>query len=343
MHNGYPVLDVHGHVTVPQAANAQLVMMLGSNTPAASAIGQPQAGPAGVTPEEFRAAADRHAAYMDERNIDVQIIGPRPFLMMGWMEDHLLPAWTRYVNDMIHQQVTFHPGRFLGACQLPQVSDAPDLANCLDELNRCVTEYGFVAAYVSPDPAGRRTTPGMHEPYWFPLYERAQELGVPLIVHGTNSLDRRYRVVPHNYQLGFLTEQYLAGQFLGHGDVFERFPELKVIICHCGGALNRFIPTDFHLPQKDLSQNLFYDTCGYDTIFLEAAIKQRGIPQLCFGTEAPGSGRTVRPETGRTSDDLVPVIDGFDFLTGEDKKTIFNENPARIVPAFAKALSAGRG
>jgi predicted TIM-barrel fold metal-dependent hydrolase len=339
MYNELPVLDVHGHVTVPQAANAQLVMWLGSNTPGASPIGQAEAGPAGVTEEQIRAAAARHVAYMDERAIDVQVIGPRPFLMMGWMEDHLLPAWTRYVNDMIHQQVTFHPDRFLGACQLPQISSAPDLSNCLDELNRCVTEYGFAAAYVSPDPAGRRTTPGMHEAYWYPLYERAQELGIPLIVHGTNSLDRRYRVVPHNYQLGFLTEQYLAGQFLSHGDVFERFPELRVIICHCGGALDRFIPTDHHIAQKDLSDNLFYDTCGYDKIFLEAAIKQRGVASMAFGTEAPGSGRAVRPETGRTSDDLVPVIDAFDFLSGDDKKAIFNENPAKVVPAFRKITS----
>ena len=42
---------------------------------------------------------------MDERNIDVQIIGPRPFMMMGWMQPHLLPAWTRFVNDCIHKQV----------------------------------------------------------------------------------------------------------------------------------------------------------------------------------------------------------------------------------------------
>ena len=167
----------------------------------------------------------------------------------------------------------------------------------------------------------------MHEPYWFPLYARAQELGIPLIVHGTNSLDPRFRVVPHNYQLGFLTEQYLAGQFLSHGDVFARFPELKVIICHCGGALDRFIPTDHHLAQKDLSSNLFYDTCGYDLNFLEAAIKQRGVPRMLFGTEAPGSGRAVRPETGRTSDDLVPVIETFDFLTEEDKIKIFNDEP----------------
>jgi predicted TIM-barrel fold metal-dependent hydrolase len=228
------------------------------------------------------------------------------------------------------------PDRFLGAAMLPQLSDAPDLSNCLDELNRCVTELGFAAAYVSPDPAGRRTTPGMHEPYWYPLYARAQELGIPLIVHGTNSLDPRFRVVPHNYQLGFYTEQYLAGQFLSHGDVFERFPELKVIICHCGGGLDRFIPTDHHIAQKDLSENLFYDTCAYDLNFLEAAIKQRGVPRLLFGTEAPGSGRAVRPETGRTSDDLVPIIGAFDFITEDDKIKIFNENPARVVPALAK-------
>jgi predicted TIM-barrel fold metal-dependent hydrolase len=336
MYRNTKVLDVHGHVSVPQEANAPLVFMMGSNTPFAGLSGT------AVSEEDFRAAAARHVSYLDERAIDVQVIGPRPFLMLGWMEDHLLPAWTSYVNDMIHQQCVFFPDRFLGACQLPQVSDAPDTTHCLAELDRCVRDHGFVAAYVSPDPAGRRTTPGMHEPYWFPLYERCQELDLPLIVHGTNSLDRRFRVVPHNYQLGFLTEQYLAGQFLSHGDVFERFPALRIVVCHCGGALNRFIPTDPHIAQKDLSANLFYDTCGYDEIFLSAAIRQRGVSQMCFGTEAPGSGRAVRPETGRTCDDLVPVIDSFDFLSEQDKITIFHENPARVVPGLAKhAASAG--
>jgi predicted TIM-barrel fold metal-dependent hydrolase len=335
MYQNTKVLDVHGHVSVPPSANALLPLMLGANTPMPSPLSEPGAR-ATATEEEFRKAAAGHVAYMDERNIDVQIIGPRPFMMLGWMEPHLLPAWTRYVNDMIHQQVSWHPDRFLGACQLPQISAAEDLSGCLDELNRCVQEYGFIAAYVSPDPAGRRTTPGMHEPYWFPLYERVQEIGIPLIVHGTNSLDPRYRVVPHNYQLGFLTEQYLAGQFLSHGDVFERYPELKVVICHCGGALNRFIPTDHHIAQKDLSRNLYYDTCGYDTLFLEAAIKQRGVSQMLFGTEAPGSGRAVRPETGKTSDDLVPVISGYEFLTEQDKIDIFNGNPAKVFPAMTK-------
>ena len=129
MYSGVPVLDVHGHVSVPFSANSFLVLMMGSNTPMASPIGQDRAGPAAVSVEEFRAAALGHVRYMDERNIDVQIIGPRPFLMMGWMEEHLLPAWTRYVNDMIQQQCAMFPDRFLGAAMLPQVSDAPDLSN----------------------------------------------------------------------------------------------------------------------------------------------------------------------------------------------------------------------
>jgi len=37
-----------------------------------------------------------------------------------------------------------------------------------------------------------------------------------------------------------------------------------------------------------------------------------------------------------TSDDLVPVIDTFDFLTEDDKIKIFHENPARVIPALGK-------
>jgi len=336
MYNGLPVFDVHGHMSAPQATYGQAMFMLASNQPLQSRIGKGGGGKRDVPVEEYRAAAQTHINVMDDRNIDVQIIGPRPFMVLGWMQDHLIPGWARFVNDITHQQVGFFPARLLGAAQLPLLARAADTANCIPELDRCVQELGFAAAYVSPDPGGNRETPGMHEPYWYPLYERCQELGVTIIVHGTNALDPRYRVVPQNYQLGFLTEQYLAGQFLSHSDVFDRYPELRVLICHCGGALDRWIPTDPHLAQKDLSRNLFYDTCAYDVNFLEAAIKQRGVSRLCFGTEAPGSGGAVRPETGRPGDDLLPVIDSFGFLSEQDKFDLVHHNPVRLFPGLAK-------
>ncbi|MCD4534283.1 amidohydrolase [Nocardioides sp. cx-169] len=329
------VLDVHGHVSAPPAAYYMAVAMLGSNQPMPSNIGKQ--GGKGATEEEFRKAAQVHVDYIDARNIDVQVLGPRPYLQFGWMEPHITPGWTRYVNDMIAQQVSFHPDRFVGAAQLPMIAGEPDTKHVLAELDRCVNELGFVAAYVSPDVSGTRQQPGMDSRWFDDLYAAAQDYDIPLIVHGTNTLDPRFRDVPMNYQLAFLTEQYLAGQFLSHGDVFERFPRLRIIICHCGGALDRFISTDQHIAQKDLSENLFYDSCGYDLNFLEAAIKQRGVPRMVFGTEAPGSGGAVRPETGRTSDDLVPVLDSFGFLSDEDRTRILHDNPLKVVPGMARA------
>jgi predicted TIM-barrel fold metal-dependent hydrolase len=168
----------------------------------------------------------------------------------------------------------------------------------------------------------------MHEPYWFPLYDKCQALGLPLIVHGTNTQDPRHRIIP----LGYFIEEYWASQFLSHGDVFDRYPELRVVISHCGAGLHRHPPTDRHLAQKDLSRNLFYDTSAYDVNFLEAGLKQHGVAQSLFGTEAPGSGGFPRPDTGLPHDDLVPVISSFSFLSEEDRLCIFNRNPARLFP-----------
>jgi predicted TIM-barrel fold metal-dependent hydrolase len=338
MYNGVKVLDVHSHVTVPQGANGVLVSILGSNSPQPSTFlkaGKGLPSQFRITDEDFRWAAQTHVDYIDERNIDVQVIGPRPFIQFGWMEDHLNESWCREVNEMIHQQCMYYPDRFLGACQIPLVASYESTANCLPELRRCVDEYGFVATYVTPDPSGRRDAPGMHEPYWYPLYEECEGRGLPIIVHASNMLDPRLRVIPSNYQMAFYSEQFFATQILGHSDVFDRFPKLKVIVCHCGGGLDRFIKGDRHLPTRDTSPNLFFDTNAPEINYLTAAIRQKGVDQMCFGVEAPGSSRHPR-ENGVPGDDLVPVIAGFDWLTEEDKIKIFHDNPAKVIPQLGQ-------
>ncbi len=336
MYGDTPVLDVHGHVSHPWGGmGQQLLFMQAQNAPMPSPIGTPGADAAGLGEEAFAVSVGRHVEQLDDRRIDRQVIGPRPFMMQGFIGQNLLPAWTRLVNDAIHQQCRMEPNRFLGACQLPQNIHEPDTTHCLAELRRCVDELGFVGVYVSPDPEGRRNGPGMAEPYWYPLYAECEERQLPIVVHGTNCLDPRFAPVPANYQLGFVAEQYWANQILSHSDVFERFPGLQVIICHCGGALDRWIPNDPHLSQKDLVDNLFYDTCAHDAPYLECAIKQRTAKRLCFGSEVPGSGGALRLDTGRPADDLIPIIGGFEWLSEADKVTIFHDNPARLFPRLA--------
>jgi predicted TIM-barrel fold metal-dependent hydrolase len=343
LHDGTKVLDVHGHVSVPGSANTYAATLLATN----SLNHSPLLGGRGAGPseEQYRAAAARHVAYMDERDIDVQIIGPRPFMMLGQvMPRYSMELWTEHVNATIAQQVDFFPDRFVGACQLPQDCDAKDSAHMLSVLESSVRDHGFAATYVSPDPLGRRTTPGMNEPYWYPLYEKCVELDVAIIVHGTNTADPRHFVVPNNYQVGFVVEQFLAQQILSNSDVFERYPTLRVVICHCGGSLDRFLRSDHrHVSQKDLSGNLFYDTCAHDTDYLTAAIRQRGVAQMVFGSEAPGAGDAPRQAgegPGKTADDLLPVLDSFDWLSAEDMTWIVNTNPSRVFPALAKFAAA---
>ena len=338
MYHDHPVYDVHGHVTVPQASHSFVATLLATNSLVHSPL---LTGGAGPSLEDYREAAQRHVTYMDERDIDVQVIGPRPFMVLGQvLQPYSMKLWAEHVNATIAQQVELFPDRFLGAAMLPQDSDAADASHMVETLRSCVTERGFVAAYLAPDPKGERSTPGLNEAYWYPLYENCVDLSVPIIIHGTNTSDPRHYIVPQNYQLGFVMEQYLATQILSHSDVFERFPALQVIVCHCGGALQRFLKSDSHRSQRDLSNNLFFDTCAHDLDFLTAAIRQNGVANTAFGTEAPGSGGATRQAgegPGKTGDDLVPVLDSFEWLSDADRKAILHDNPLRLVPAFANA------
>lgn len=354
------VLDVHGHLRAIGPTSTFLALLLGSNTAFPSPI-RPAAGTPDTsrmlplkrdemlpmtTDEDFRQAAEKHAKYLEERNIDAQIVGPHPVEVHGWLPPHLFAAWTSYVNDMIFKICQARPDRFVGAAQLPQRADAGDAAHMIPELERCLQQYGFVATYVSPDPTGDRDTPGLHEHYWDPLYEYCADRSVPIIVHATGSRDRRFVGIPHSSQLSFVTEHYFATMFLRHSDVFARHPALRILVCHCGGALDRFtresVIVSPHADQ-DLSNNLFFDTCAYDVDFLAAAIKQRTPEQMCFGSEAPGAGFAIRADTGRTADDMVPVFaedERLAFLTDPQRNAILSDNPLRFCPDLADPIGA---
>jgi len=327
------IIDCHGHyTTAPKELEAY---RKGQQDGLKDPNHVPSKGTLKITDDQIRESLEGAQLKMQrDRGSDITIFSPRAVGMGHHIGNETTSKnWTEHCNELIHRCVSLYPKNFVGVCQLPQ---SPGVApkNCIPELERCVNELGFGAIYLSPEPSGDRKAPGMNEPYWYPVYEYAQKHDLPIIVHGTNCNDTRLYPIPENYQVGFVWEQFLAMQLLSHSDVFDKFPDLRVCVCHAGGALNRFIKTDHHLGQRDTTKNLFFDTCVLDIPVLEAAIKQKGLTNTCFGTEAPGSGGAVRPETGKTSDDLVPVISSFGFLSEEDKIAIFNKNPLRFCKTF---------
>jgi len=226
MYDGQRVIDVHGHMSTPPHFRAFAYNMIALR----STEGSPN-----ISDQLMQTALDRHLRIMDERNIDVQMISPRPVAMMHWETKPLVKRWTEVTNDVIYQQPKMHSDRYVGVAQLPQ-HQSVDTNNCLVELDRCVQEMNFVGALVNPDPGADRLTPGMDQDYWFPLYKRAAELQVPLIVHPAIIRDPRLENIPHSYQYNNLTEESLAKLLLEHSDVFERFPSLMVVIAEGGFA-----------------------------------------------------------------------------------------------------------
>ena len=294
MHNGYKVVDVHGHMTTPAGFRQFLAEIVSQNTPGRKLE---------MTDEQLENAQQRHLKFMDDRNIDIQLIGPRPIAMWHWMRPFLQEFWAKTTNDVIARIVKLHPDRFRGMAQLPQYRDK-DTRNCLPEFERCVKELGFVGAYLNPDPAGDKQTPGVHEEYWYPLYEKADRTRRA----ADDSPIDQLRPAPGNYS-GQLPDEQLSRRVRRHAALFAQqclrdFSQAKNyhLPLRRRTRIALFRPIN-HVGQGDSSKNLFYDSCVYDEHYLEAAIKQRGVDQMLFGTESPGSGGAVRPETGKPSDD----------------------------------------
>lgn len=362
MFNGTTVIDVHGHLSSPPQVRGYAYNLIALRSPGDGALV--------LKDSDVEGARSRHLRLLDERAIDVQLISPRPAAMMHWERPFIVQAWTRTTNDLIAQMCRLSPDRFRGVGQLPQNVDL-DTSNCLEELERCVQKLGFVAVTVNPDPGADSRAPGMDDAYWHPLYQRAAELGVTLIVHPSISRDPRIEPLSHSYQFNNLVQETLATSLLEHSDVFSLFPDLKVVVCHCGGAPRRLLAEGDILdhvglpgqaiatsgeqpggqvgmttvvaesgPRASLDDNLFFDTCSYDPFFLTAALRQRGTHRFVFGTEAPGSGsHLINPRSGRPADDLLATLQSLDFLGEDDICAMVHDNPLRVFPLLAKELA----
>jgi 4-oxalmesaconate hydratase len=248
-------------------------------------------------------------------------------------------SWTTYVNDIIHRQVGLHPDRFRGVAGLPQFR-VTDLGPAIAELERTVTDLGFVGCLLNPDPCeGDGTSvPGLGDRYWYPLYEKLCELDVPALIHSASCSSPR-----ESYSLHFINEESIAVLGLVNSQVFDDFPTLKVVVAHGGGAipyqLGRFRAGGLKSGQVDFTvrlRRLWFDTVLYSADGLELLFKVVGPDRCLFGTEAPGTGAAVDPATGLSLDDLKPVIDGLSTITDDDRRLIFEEN-ARAV--YGRAFS----
>ena len=323
------IIDVHGHLSAPTEVYAYKAGLLSHHL-------QPNTGVPLVTEERLHESGEGHVRQLKELGIDMQVLSPRPYQAMHSIDvPEIMIEWNKYINDVIARQLQMFPDVFMGMAGLPQSPGAP-LDMALDELDRCVNELGFVGCLVNPDP-GEGTgpvPPGLGDPYWYPLYERCTRYNVPIMVHAAACKSPR-----ESYSLHFINEESIAVTSLIEGHVFDRFPDLNVIIPHGGGAipyqLGRFdaMSVRNHEPRfKDELRRLWYDTAVYTKDALELLLKVASPERCLLGTERPGIGRITRPEDGGPWDDIPKQLREIDWLSDAQRDAVLGGNAASIFP-----------
>jgi predicted TIM-barrel fold metal-dependent hydrolase len=143
------IVDAHAHVVAPDSLYAYRSTLLADG-------GYHDLAPA-VSDDDLGRSAARNVALMDEVGTDVQLISPRPFHQMHSSgPPKIVHDWIRACNDVIARTVAMHPTRFAGVAGLPTTPGAP-VSDCFEELDRAITDLGFVGVCLNPDPAEGRT------------------------------------------------------------------------------------------------------------------------------------------------------------------------------------------
>jgi 4-oxalmesaconate hydratase len=335
------IIDIHGHYTTTppehqKFRDAQLAGLAG-NGPDAPALAQ-------ISDDAIRESIENHQLkLLRERGGDLMLFSPKASGMEHHVPDpDVAVTWARACNDLVHRVTELFPESFAPVAQLPQTPGG-DLAPVVAELRRCVEQLGFVGCNVNPDPSGGHwTSKPVTDAYWFPLYEALVELDVPAMVHVSASCNPSFHALGAHY----LNADTTIFMQLLEGDLFERFPTLRFVIPHGGGAVpyhwGRYRGLANRLGRPDpaeLLRNVFFDTCVYHQAGIDLLHRVVPAENVLFASEMLGAVRGADPDTGIAWDDTLQYVDRAG-LSPEDRRLIVEGNARRVYPRLDQRLTA---
>lgn len=133
-------------------------------------------------------------------------------------------------NDFVGETVRQHPTRFFGVCVLP----LQDMRTSLTELDRVVRTYDMRGILLYTNLAGKFPD----EPEFRPLFARAVELDLPVLLHPAKPITTEYvKAYELTSTLGNMFDNTIAITRLLMSGILDEFPKLKLVCPHLGGTL----------------------------------------------------------------------------------------------------------
>jgi aminocarboxymuconate-semialdehyde decarboxylase len=200
----------------------------------------------------------------------------------------------RLVNDAFAEIARERSRRFGALGTLPLNDPRASAA----ELERCLGPLRFRGAMLFANVNGVALA---DERFW-PVYEVANAHGAILHIHPTSPVGvesmTEYWLMP---LCGFLFDTTLAAAHLVFAGVVERFPRIRWVLSHLGGAIPYLAErldrgyrafkecrARIDRPPSDyLKRNFWYDTVSFDPAALALAIHFAGAEHLLAGSDYP--------------------------------------------------------
>ena len=241
-------------------------------------------------------------------------------------------------NTWVAEYCSANPTRLKGTAVLPE----QDIEAAVAELRRTVTELGFVGVSLLPNLRGRH----MGDPYFFPVYEEAERLNVPICVHmflgrygseatGTMRVDKFF----YSHLFGHTFEQMIAlAVVLGEG-LLDRFPQLRFVFLESGAGwlpywfyrldehyevLGNQVPELKTMPSKLLERGQLYFSCEADETEIPRVIETIGDDWIVFASD-------YSHFDSRFPGASEPIIDNKQ-ISDASKRKILNDNARRLYP-----------
>ena len=256
-------------------------------------------------------------------------------ILSAWMDivGYTLPVeqavnWSRLLNDSMREALADgdRDGLFRGTATVP----LQDGARAAEELEYAVKECGLMGAMIGPSIGSAN----LDDPWLDPFWKAAERMQVPLIIHPLNPLGiERLGKYFLTHIVGLLADTTVGVASMYFSGVLDRFPDLRIILCHGGGFLpyqfgrmtrGREIQPDIQkataLMGRDVLRWFYYDTIVFEPDVLEFLIAEAGADHVLMGSDCPFGIGDPRP---------LDIIDKI-RIDPADKAKILGGNAERL-------------
>lgn len=234
---------------------------------------------------------DARLRSMDDAGVQMQVLSVSPQMPHFKERDHAIQA-ARMANDQYAELVASYPDRFAAFAALP----LPHIDAAIEELGRALDELGMVGAAMTTSVMGRSPADPMLEP----LYAELDRRGSSLYIHPSGCGAGSPLIKPYGltWMIGAPIEDTISATHLITAGIPMRYPRMKIINSHLGGALPMLLarlddqykweaPSTPETPSR-AAKRMWYDTVAHGHVpALRCACESFGSDRLLLGTDFP--------------------------------------------------------